>query len=183
MPITDVAGAPESTVMDETYKVAITRLGDRIRVGGTAEITGYDLRLRESRRKNFGAFRHRFVPPLVVMSAKLNSDWPAPNDTGRYTSNRPHTIPQICSGTQVTVLWLDHGSVVRASSGRLTVSGKKPARFSTEGLRRTAAVNRPTGLIILIEPVPCVNILRRSGRYRPRKSSRIGGRVQMQAVK
>ena len=36
--------------MDETYKIAITRLGDRIRVGGTAEIAGYDLSLRPSRR-------------------------------------------------------------------------------------------------------------------------------------
>jgi D-amino-acid dehydrogenase len=36
--------------MDETYKIAITRLGDRIRVGGTAEIAGYDLKLRPSRR-------------------------------------------------------------------------------------------------------------------------------------
>ena len=35
VPITDPAGAPESTVMDEKHKVAITRLGDRIRVGGT----------------------------------------------------------------------------------------------------------------------------------------------------
>ena len=40
VPITDASGAPESTVMDETYKVAITRLGDRIRVGGTAAISG-----------------------------------------------------------------------------------------------------------------------------------------------
>jgi D-amino-acid dehydrogenase len=31
VPITNPDGAPESTVMDETYKVAITRLGDRIR--------------------------------------------------------------------------------------------------------------------------------------------------------
>jgi len=50
VPITDASGAPESTVMDETYKVAITRLGDRIRVGGTAEIAGYDLRLHQARR-------------------------------------------------------------------------------------------------------------------------------------
>lgn len=42
--------APVSTVMDESYKIAITRLGDRIRVGGTAEICGYDLRLHASRR-------------------------------------------------------------------------------------------------------------------------------------
>lgn len=50
IPITDASSAPESTIMDETYKVAITRLGDRIRVGGTAEIAGYNLDLRESRR-------------------------------------------------------------------------------------------------------------------------------------
>jgi len=50
VPITDASGAPESTVMDETYKVAITRLGDRIRVGGTAELSGYDLRLHQARR-------------------------------------------------------------------------------------------------------------------------------------
>ncbi len=50
VPITDAAVAPVSTVMDETYKVATTRLGDRIRVGGTAEIAGYDNTLHSSRR-------------------------------------------------------------------------------------------------------------------------------------
>jgi D-amino-acid dehydrogenase len=50
IPIADPKGAPESTVMDETYKVAITRLGDRIRVGGTAEVAGYDLNLYPARR-------------------------------------------------------------------------------------------------------------------------------------
>ena len=33
VPITDAQYAPESTIMDETHKVAVTRLGDRIRVG------------------------------------------------------------------------------------------------------------------------------------------------------
>ncbi|MCQ4162012.1 D-amino acid dehydrogenase [Roseomonas sp. GC11] len=51
MPVLDDAAAPASTVMDETYKIAITRLGDRIRVGGTAEIAGYDLTLHEERRR------------------------------------------------------------------------------------------------------------------------------------
>ena len=50
LPVGDADAAPVSTIMDETYKVAITRLGDRIRVGGTAEISGYDLTLHESRR-------------------------------------------------------------------------------------------------------------------------------------
>ena len=51
VPITDAAGAPESTVMDETHKVAVTRLGDRIRVGGTAELAGYTLKLYDARRQ------------------------------------------------------------------------------------------------------------------------------------
>ena len=54
VPITDPAGAPESTVMDETHKVAVTRLGDRIRVGGTAELAGYSLQLHEARRQTLG---------------------------------------------------------------------------------------------------------------------------------
>jgi D-amino-acid dehydrogenase len=51
VPITDPRGAPESTVMDETHKVAVTRLGDRIRVGGTAELAGYTLQLHQARRR------------------------------------------------------------------------------------------------------------------------------------
>ncbi|WP_137176451.1 D-amino acid dehydrogenase [Roseomonas sp. AR75] len=51
LPVEDAAAAPVSTVMDETYKVAITRLGERIRVGGTAELAGFSLRLRKPRRE------------------------------------------------------------------------------------------------------------------------------------
>jgi D-amino-acid dehydrogenase len=51
IPITDADAAPVSTVMDETFKVAITRLGDRIRVGGTAELAGFSHTLRKPRRE------------------------------------------------------------------------------------------------------------------------------------
>ena len=47
LPVADPAHAPVSTVMDEKHKVAITRLGDRIRVAGIAELAGHDLRLRQ----------------------------------------------------------------------------------------------------------------------------------------
>jgi D-amino-acid dehydrogenase len=51
IPITNALRAPESTIMDETYKIAITRLGDRIRVGGMAEISGYTNDLGQARRR------------------------------------------------------------------------------------------------------------------------------------
>jgi D-amino-acid dehydrogenase len=50
VPITDETRAPVSTVMDETHKIAITRLGDRIRVGGMAEIAGFDMSLSPKRQ-------------------------------------------------------------------------------------------------------------------------------------
>ncbi len=52
LPIKDVERAPQSTVMDETFKVAVTRFDDRIRVGGTAEIASYNTELLEKRRAN-----------------------------------------------------------------------------------------------------------------------------------
>ena len=50
IPITQAEAAPVSTVLDETYKVAITRFDNRIRVGGMAEIVGYNTRLLPARR-------------------------------------------------------------------------------------------------------------------------------------
>lgn len=51
VPVVDAERAPVSTVMDETHKIAITRLGDRIRVGGMAEIAGFDLGLKDKRKR------------------------------------------------------------------------------------------------------------------------------------
>ena len=51
IPITDEASAPFSTVLDETYKIAITRFDQRIRVGGMAEIVGFNTRLAQARRE------------------------------------------------------------------------------------------------------------------------------------
>jgi len=50
VPIVRPDAAPVSTLLDESYKVAITRLGDRIRVGGMAELSGYTNDLPQARR-------------------------------------------------------------------------------------------------------------------------------------
>ena len=48
VPVKSDIDAPQGTLMDETYKVAITRLGDTVRVAGIAELTGYDKTLSKS---------------------------------------------------------------------------------------------------------------------------------------
>jgi D-amino-acid dehydrogenase len=50
IPVTNPEHAPQSTILDETYKIAITRFDDRIRVGGMAEIAGFDRSLNPLRR-------------------------------------------------------------------------------------------------------------------------------------
>ncbi|ACY52484.1 FAD dependent oxidoreductase, putative [Vibrio antiquarius] len=50
IPMKDEHFSPRSTVMDETYKVAMTRFDDRIRVAGTAELAGFDASLPQKRK-------------------------------------------------------------------------------------------------------------------------------------
>ncbi len=119
VPITDPAGAPVSTVMDESYKVAITRLGDRIRVGGTAEISGYDLTLREARRGNIGSFGRRSVPQGRRYFKSKFLDGPAPNDA-RWPANhrRRDKIFQSLSQYRPWDARMDHGMRVGPRSRR-----------------------------------------------------------------
>lgn len=51
VPITRPEAAPTLCLSDENAKVAISRLGDRLRAAGTAELTGYDTSLNDARCK------------------------------------------------------------------------------------------------------------------------------------
>lgn len=80
VPIVDETRAPVSTLLDESYKVAITRLGDRIRVGGMAEISGFNNDLPEARR--------------ATLEYSLGSLFPGAGDTSRasyWSGLRPMT--------------------------------------------------------------------------------------------
>src|SRR5258706_249464 len=123
LPVTDATGAPQSTVMDETYKVAVTRLGDRARVGGTAELAGYDLKLRQPRRDTLDHVVGDLFPDACDLSQ------------GKFwTGLRPMTPdgPPIIGKTPVSNLYLNtgHGTLgwtMAAGSGRVLadlISGK-----------------------------------------------------------
>jgi D-amino-acid dehydrogenase len=132
VPITDAACAPESTVMDETHKVAVTRLGDRIRVGGTAELGGYNLQLREERR--------------TTLNHVVTDLFPKGGDTSRaefWTGLRPMTPDgtPVVGGTRLAGLFIatGHGTLgwtMAAGTGRVMadlISGREP-EIDMEGL-------------------------------------------------
>jgi len=125
VPVIDPEGAPVSTVMDESYKVAITRLGNRIRVGGTAEISGYSDRLDAARR--------------ATLDHSLTDMFPHGGDLGNATfwsGLRPMTPdgPPVIGATRYGNLHLNtgHGTLgwtMACGSGRVLadmMSGRKP---------------------------------------------------------
>ncbi|WP_342612460.1 D-amino acid dehydrogenase [Burkholderia ambifaria] len=125
-PIVNEAVAPVSTVLDETYKIAITRFDQRIRVGGMAEIVGFDKNLRAARRE--------------TLEMCVNDLFPGGGDTSKatfWTGLRPMTPDgtPIVGRTPVSNLFLNtgHGTLgwtMSCGSGQLLadlISGKKPA--------------------------------------------------------
>ena len=71
VPIVNSDASPISTVMDETYKVAITRFDDRIRVGGMAELAGFDLSLNPRRRETLEMVLNGLFPNAGDVSKAL----------------------------------------------------------------------------------------------------------------
>jgi D-amino-acid dehydrogenase len=132
VPVTDASCAPESTIMDETHKVAVTRLGDRIRVGGTAELAGYSTALREARR---GTLEH-VVTDLFPRGGDVSK-------ASFWCGLRPMTPDgtPIVGPTPLTNLLLatGHGTLgwtMAAGTGRVIVdlvAGRKPD-IEVEGL-------------------------------------------------
>jgi D-amino-acid dehydrogenase len=125
LPIDNPAASPLGTLTDETYKVVLTRLGNRLRAAGTAELAGYDLRLRPKR--------------LATIAHVIRDLFPGAGDIAHaepWTGLRPMTPdnPPLLGTTRCKKLFLNtgHGTLgwtQACGSGRLTadlVSGRKP---------------------------------------------------------
>jgi D-amino-acid dehydrogenase len=147
VPIVNESNAPVSTVLDETYKVAVTRFDNRIRVGGMAELAGFDLRLLPRRRETL---------ELVVNDLFANSG--ALDQAQFWTGLRPMTpdsTPIVGSTAEYRNLYINtgHGTLgwtMACGSGRLIadqITGYRP-EIRTDGLDvsryQKASMSRPT---------------------------------------
>ena len=124
VPIINADLAPQSTVLDETYKIAITRFDNRIRVGGMAELSGFDVSLNPQRRAT-----------LEMVTQDLFAGGDLPN-ASFWTGLRPMTPDStpIIGATRYRNLFLNtgHGTLgwtMACGSGKLIsdlVLGKTP---------------------------------------------------------
>lgn len=131
-PIIDNARAPVSTIMDESYKVAITRLGDRIRVGGMAEIAGFNDDLPLRRR--------------ATLEHSLTSLFPGSGDVGQasfWSGLRPMTPDgtPVIGPTAIPNLYLNtgHGTLgwtMACGSGHVIadIISSRPTAIRTDDL-------------------------------------------------
>ena len=119
VPIADERRAPVSTLLDESYKIAITRLGDRIRVGGMAELSGFNRALSPRREETLLHSLNDLFPGAAVQGAETNF----------WSGLRPMTPDStpIIGATRVPNLFLNagHGTLgwtMACGSGRLIAS-------------------------------------------------------------
>lgn len=146
VPVTDASKAPLSTVLDETYKVAVTRFERRIRAGGTAGVCGFDLSQPMRRRRT-----------LEKIVAGLYPRGGDPKQGEFWAGLRPATPDgtPVVGGTNFNNLFLNtgHGTLgwtMACGSGRYLadlMAGAMP-HISSEGLdisryRSTRSGKRP----------------------------------------
>ncbi|HAV5588808.1 TPA: D-amino acid dehydrogenase [Acinetobacter baumannii] len=131
IPIVDPAFAPQSTVLDETYKIAITRFDQRIRVGGMAELSGFNLGLNEDRRATLQMVTQDLFPGGDMVQASF------------WTGLRPMTPDStpIIGATRFKNLFLNtgHGTLgwtMACGSGKLIsdIVLNHKTDISTDGL-------------------------------------------------
>ncbi|MBE28867.1 D-amino acid dehydrogenase small subunit [bacterium] len=133
LPVLSNEDAPQSTIMDEKNKIAITRLGDRIRVAGMAHLTDFDKSLRVKSLDSLMSGLDLLFPKSYVSSKETNF-W-----TG-FRPSTPDGTP-IIGPTPYNNLFLNtgHGTLgwtMSAGSGKLLaniISGKESG-ISSEGI-------------------------------------------------
>ncbi len=124
--IREPLNAPRSAVMDERYKVAISRLGNRVRVAGSAELGGSPDRKRASSLQTLYKVLHDWFPGAANLTGSVQE----------WKGARPMLPdgPPLIGASGIAGLWLNlgHGSsgwALSCGSARVLadlVSGKKP---------------------------------------------------------
>ncbi len=135
-PIREPLNAPRSGVMDERYKVAISRLGNRVRVSGSAEIGGDPAHKRPAAIQTLYKVLHDWFPG----AAQLANTGAAVQE---WKGARPMLPdgPPLLGATEVPGVWINigHGSsgwALSCGSARAVADlmGRRAAEVDLEGL-------------------------------------------------
>lgn len=128
--------APQVSLLDDSVKCAISRLGDQLRIAGTIEVGGYDLTLDSPLARARCEMLARRIETVFpgVCDTRLAEQGGNPNFWTGLRPATPTNIPYI-GKTQVGKLWVNagHGTLGwthGAGSGKAIaelISGQRPA--------------------------------------------------------
>jgi D-amino-acid dehydrogenase len=124
-PVLDPKGAPTVSLTDSSYKVVFSRLGDRLRMAGTAELAGYGRGLNATRCEAMSRLARELFPNAL--------DFENVTYWSGLRPSTPSNVP-IIGRTRIPNLFLNtgHGTLgwtMGAGSGRVLadlISGRKP---------------------------------------------------------
>ncbi len=124
--------APFTSIMDETYKVAITRMGNRLRVAGTAELSSQPMSLQERPMRTLLKVAHDWFP--YAASYRQGKFWVGARPM--LPDGPPVIGKSPCSNLYLNVGHGSSGWVMAAGSGHLladVIAGREPG-IDLEGL-------------------------------------------------
>ncbi|MBI5164969.1 MAG: D-amino acid dehydrogenase [Magnetospirillum sp.] len=132
IPVAGHGGAPTVSITDDEHKIVCSRLGERLRVAGTAEMAGYDSSLNQ--------LRWRLILDQARALFPDGGDFERAEPWAGLRPVTPDSVP-LLGATPFRNLWLDtgHGTLgwtMACGSGRVIadlVSGRKP-EIALEGL-------------------------------------------------
>jgi D-amino-acid dehydrogenase len=121
----EAAAAPSVSLTDEAHKIVISRLGNRLRAAGTAELAGYDTTVNPARCAAITRRIRQLFPQLGAA--------PAVDDWAGLRPATPNNVPLV-GRTRLANLFLNtgHGTLgwtLACGSGRALaeiVSGRRP---------------------------------------------------------
>lgn len=126
--VDDGPDVPRMPLIDEAHRIVITRLGDRLRLAGTAEFAGFT---RDIRPRRVEAVLRQGLSNLPALAARVD-----PRRAEPWACLRPVTVDgaPILGATPIPGLFLNTGAghlgwTLAAATGRLVadrVSGRQP---------------------------------------------------------
>lgn len=129
LPVGGIEAAPALPIIDDGRKIVITRLGDQLRIAGTAEFTGYDRTIRPQRVRTV---LEQGLANFPALTAQIDA-----SAAEQWACLRPMTIdgPPILGESGVSGLYLNTGAghlgwTFAAGAGRVVadmIDGRTPA--------------------------------------------------------
>ena len=142
LPIIDPAAAPTVSITDDAKKIVFTRLGDRLRVAGTAELSGYNLDLNRVRCEALTRRAREWFGGAIDTARAEVLDRTAAGDAIERPADRQDALSATCISTPVTARSAGRWPRIRQGACRSRFGPQTGGRVRVSGQLRRCALRK-----------------------------------------